>query len=206
MQSVTVTAATALNDSNPQVGVQFSSDDLINLPENVRSHGSNELLIASSSPGVSGSSPDYGNPNNISLGGGRPDTNPIIVDGMNSTMGVNGTYGLIPTPDSTQELQVFSLLGAVWPVGWRRDHHNDQVWNRELPWQPVRVSLRPEPRGAGLLYRSRNSEAEECLQLLWRISGRTCHCAKALRWTPPQAVLLYRLGRHAAGQGSDVEH
>ncbi len=108
-QSVTVEATgTALNDVNSQIGTEFGSSDLINLPENIGTHGAEELLLAAQVPGVSSTSPDYGNPNNISLGGGRPDTNPIIVDGMNSTMGVNGTYGLVPTPDSTEELQVLT--------------------------------------------------------------------------------------------------
>jgi hypothetical protein len=108
-EAITVNAqGTALNDTNPQIGNQFGSNDLINLPENIGTHGAEELLLSAQVPGVSSTSPDYGNPNNISLGGGRPDTNPIIVDGLPSNMGVDDTYGLVPTPDSTEELQVLT--------------------------------------------------------------------------------------------------
>ncbi len=108
-QTVTVNAAgTALNDTNAQIGNQIGSSDLVNLPENIGTHGAEELLLSAQVPGVSSTSPDYSNPNNISLGGGRPDTNPIIVDGLPSNMGVNDTYGLVPTPDSTEELQVLT--------------------------------------------------------------------------------------------------
>ena len=108
-QEVTVTAnGTALNDTNPQIGNQLGSSDMINLPESVSSHGAEELLLASTVPGVASTSPDYSNPNNISLGGSRPDTNPIIIDGLPSNMGVNDTYGLVPTPESTEELQVLT--------------------------------------------------------------------------------------------------
>lgn len=111
LQAITVTAqSTVLNDVNPQIGTQFGSDDLVNLPEAmVGSNGSSqEFLLAAQVPGAAGSSSDYSNPNNISIGGGRPDTNPIIIDGLPSNMGVDGTYGLVPTPDSTEELQVLT--------------------------------------------------------------------------------------------------
>lgn len=108
-QVITVKAnSTNLNVTNPQVGTQLGNSDLINLPESIGTHGAEELLLAAQSPGVSGSNSDYGNPNNFSLGGGRPDSNPIIVDGLPSNMGVNDTYGLVPTPDSTEELQVLT--------------------------------------------------------------------------------------------------
>lgn len=110
-QSIRVTVkATSLNDVNPQIGSQFGSSDLVNLPESIAgSNGSSqEFLLAAQVPGAAGSSSDYSNPNNISLGGGRPDTNPIIIDGLPSNMGVDDTYGLVPTPDSTQELQVLT--------------------------------------------------------------------------------------------------
>jgi Carboxypeptidase regulatory-like domain/TonB-dependent Receptor Plug Domain len=108
-QTVTVSAeGTTLNETNAQIGNSIGSSDLVNLPESIGTHGAEELLLAAQVPGVSSTSTDYGNPNNISLGGGRPDTNPIIVDGLPSNMGVNDTYGLVPTPDSTQELQVLT--------------------------------------------------------------------------------------------------
>ena len=106
---VTVTdAATSLNATNSQVGGELSTAELIDLPESTGTKGANEFLITKSFAGVSSTSQDYSNVNNVSLGGGRPVTNPIIIDGLPSNMGVDGTYGLIPTPDSTEELQVLT--------------------------------------------------------------------------------------------------
>jgi hypothetical protein len=106
---VTVTgAAASLNETNPQVGGELSTQELIDLPEVTGTHGANEFLITKTFAGVSSTSQDYSNVNNLSLGGGRPVTNPLIIDGLPSNMGVDGTYGLIPTPDSTEELQVLT--------------------------------------------------------------------------------------------------
>jgi hypothetical protein len=106
---ITVTgAASALNDTNPQVGGELSTQELIDLPESTSTKGANEFLITKTFAGASSTSQDYSNVNNLSLGGGRPVSNPIIIDGLPSNMGVDGTYGLIPTPDSTEELQVLT--------------------------------------------------------------------------------------------------
>jgi hypothetical protein len=101
-------AATSLNDTNPQVGGELSTQELIDLPEETGTKGANEFLITKTFAGASSTSQDYSNVNNLSLGGGRPVSNPIIIDGLPSNMGVDGTYGLIPTPDSTEELQVLT--------------------------------------------------------------------------------------------------
>jgi hypothetical protein len=101
-------SAISLNDTNPQVGGQLSNSELVDLPEVTNTHGANEFLITKTFAGISSTSQDYSNVNNLSLGGGRPDTNPIIIDGLPSNMGVDGTYGLVPTPDSTEELQVLT--------------------------------------------------------------------------------------------------
>lgn len=106
---VTVNAAeTSLNATNPQVGGELSTQELIDLPEVTNTHGANEFLITKTFAGVSSTSQDYSNVNNLTLGGGRPVTNPLIIDGLPSNMGVDGTYGLVPTPDSTEELQVLT--------------------------------------------------------------------------------------------------
>ncbi len=106
-QSIVVSgAATSLNRTNSQIGGQIGNTDLIDLPEQIGQNGPNEFTMAKVFPGVSGSSSDYSNVNDIAFGGGRPVTNPIIVDGLPSNMGVDNTYGLTPTPDSTQELQI----------------------------------------------------------------------------------------------------
>lgn len=108
-QVITVTGAeSSLNATNPQVGGELSTSELIDLPEVTSTHGANEFLITKTFAGVSSTSQDYSNVNNLTLGGGRPDTNPIIIDGLPSNMGVDGTYGLVPTPDSTEELQVLT--------------------------------------------------------------------------------------------------
>jgi hypothetical protein len=106
---ITVTdAASSLNATNPQVGGELSTQELIDLPEETSTKGANEFLITKTFAGASSTSQDYSNVNNLSLGGGRPVSNPIIIDGLPSNMGVDGTYGLIPTPDSTEELQVLT--------------------------------------------------------------------------------------------------
>jgi Carboxypeptidase regulatory-like domain len=108
-QIVTVNSAvTSLNDTNPQIGGELSTQELIDLPESTGSKGANEFLITKTFAGASSTSQDYSNVNNLSLGGGRPVSNPIIIDGLPSNMGIDGTYGLIPTPDSTEELQVLT--------------------------------------------------------------------------------------------------
>jgi len=102
--SIVVTdTAVDVNKVSPDIGTHLASDDLINLPES-----GSEFTIIKIFPGMSGSSPNYSNINNISLAGGRPDTNPIIVDGLPSNMAADDTYGLVPTPDSTEELQVLT--------------------------------------------------------------------------------------------------
>jgi hypothetical protein len=101
-------AATSLNAANPQIGGELSNGELIDLPENTSTKGANEFLITKVFAGASSTSQDYSNVNNLSLGGGRPVSNPIIIDGLPSNMGVDGTYGLIPTPDSTEELQTLT--------------------------------------------------------------------------------------------------
>jgi len=98
----------SLNTFNSQVGGELSTQELIDLPESTGTKGANEFLITKTFVGAASSSQDYSNVNNLSLGGGRAGTNPIIIDGLPSNMGIDGTYGLIPTPDSTEELQVLT--------------------------------------------------------------------------------------------------
>ena len=70
---ITVNSAeTSLNDTNPQVGGELSTQELIDLPEVTSTHGANEFLITKTFAGVSSTSQDYSNVNNLSLGGGRP--------------------------------------------------------------------------------------------------------------------------------------
>ena len=106
-QSVTVTAtAPQIDRESAAVGATVENSDLVKYPESIGSHGPTELVLIKIFPGMSGSSPTYSNPNNISETGGRPDTTPIIIDGLPSNMGADNTYGLVPTPDTTGEMQV----------------------------------------------------------------------------------------------------
>src|ERR1700733_10526606 len=106
---ITVTdAVSSLNSTNSQIGGELSTQELIDLPESIGTKGANEFLITKTFAGAASTSQDYSNVNNLSLGGGRTGTNPIIIDGLPSNMGIDGTYGLIPTPDSTEELQVLT--------------------------------------------------------------------------------------------------
>jgi hypothetical protein len=108
-QSISVAAtATQLNRVSSDIGGEVGKDDLLNLPEAFSTHGASVLNLVSIFAGVASSSADYSNPNNVSLGGGRPDTVPIIIDGLPSNMGADNTYGLVPTPDSTEQLQVLT--------------------------------------------------------------------------------------------------
>ncbi len=108
-QVVTVNAAaTQLNRVSSQIGAEIGHSDLVNLPEQIGSNGPRELVMARIFPGVGGTSADYSNPNNLTLGGGRPVSNTIITDGLPSTMTIDNTYGFVPTPDSTEELQVLT--------------------------------------------------------------------------------------------------
>ena len=101
-------AASTLDATDAQISGQLSGTELVDLPESTSSKGANEFLITKTFAGASSTSQDYSNVNNLSLGGGRPVSNPIIIDGLPSNMGTDGTYGLIPTPDSTEELQVLT--------------------------------------------------------------------------------------------------
>ncbi|HTV53580.1 MAG TPA: TonB-dependent receptor [Terriglobia bacterium] len=107
-QIVTVKAtATELNRISGTIGGTISSTDLVQLPQNVGTHGGSALNNVKVFAGLSSSSPNYGNPNNISYGGGLAVNTPIITDGLISN--VNGfTYGFVPTPNSTEELQVLT--------------------------------------------------------------------------------------------------
>jgi hypothetical protein len=103
-QSVTVTeTAVDINKVTPDIGTHMTGEDLVNLPD-----AGSEFNMIKIFPGMSSTSQSYGNINNVSMGGGRPDTNPIIIDGLPSNMGADNTYGLVPTPDSTEELQVLT--------------------------------------------------------------------------------------------------
>ncbi len=108
MRWPTAGTETTLNETNSAVGGELSNNELVDLPEVTNTHGANEFLITKTFAGVSSTSQDYSNINNASFGGGRPVTNPLIIDGLPSNMGVDGTYGLVPTPDSTEELQVLT--------------------------------------------------------------------------------------------------
>jgi hypothetical protein len=91
-QSVIVTAtAPQVGRESAVIGASISNADLLKFPESIGSHGPNELTYVKIFPGMSGSSPSYSNTNNLSIGGGRADSTPIIEDGLPSNMGVDNT-------------------------------------------------------------------------------------------------------------------
>src|SRR5215471_8960979 len=107
-ESVQVSAsATQLNTVSPEIGHVLESESLINVPLAAsNSRGRSPVLLAKLVPGVSSTS--YGNINNFSLGGGRPVTNEIMVDGLPTTNPSDQTYTLTPSPDSVQEMKVLT--------------------------------------------------------------------------------------------------
>ncbi len=109
-QTVTVEATgTQVNRVSSEISGEIGHEDLINLPESISSHGASALGMLLVFPGLSGSSPDYSNLNDNSFAGGRPDTVPIIIDGLPSNMGADNTYGFVPSPYSAEELQVLTV-------------------------------------------------------------------------------------------------
>jgi hypothetical protein len=107
-ESVQVSAtAVQLNTVSPEIGHVVESESLVNVPLAAsNSRGRSPVLLAKLVPGVSSTS--YGNINNFSLGGGRPVTNEIMVDGLPTTNPSDQTYTLTPSPDAVQEMKVLT--------------------------------------------------------------------------------------------------
>lgn len=81
-----------------------------NLPEVVNpSRGRSPFLLAKLLPGVTSTSSNNSNINNFSFGGGRPDTNEILIYGVPTTNPSDNTYTFTPSPDSVDEFKVVTF-------------------------------------------------------------------------------------------------
>jgi hypothetical protein len=109
-QRVTVSATgTQLSRVSAEIGGQVMNTDLVQLPQQVSSHGGSVLQVAPIFPGMSGVSPCYGNPADYSIGGGLTANVPVITDGLPSNRFSSGDiYAFVPSPESTDELQVLT--------------------------------------------------------------------------------------------------
>ncbi len=107
-QNITVTAkATELNEVSGQTTGEVMNTDLVELPQQVGSHGGSALQIVPIFPGMSGASPSYSEPADYSIAGGLSANIPIITDGLPSNRYSSGDiYALVPTSESTDEIQV----------------------------------------------------------------------------------------------------
>lgn len=109
-ESVEVTAAgSQLNFDTPEIAHNVGSEQLENVPEVTNSgRGRSPFLLAKLLPGVVSTSANNSNINNFSFGGGRPDTNEILIDGLPTTNPSDNTYTFTPSPDSVDEFKVIT--------------------------------------------------------------------------------------------------
>jgi hypothetical protein len=116
-ENVSVSGAVdQVNYSSPEIGHSVTAEQLVNLPlVATPSRGRSPLLLAKLLPGVTSTSSSNSNINNFSFGGGRPNTNEILIDGLPTTNPSDNTYTLTPSPDSLQEFRVVtSPFSAEW--------------------------------------------------------------------------------------------
>ncbi len=109
-ESVEVTAAASqVNYDSPEIAHVVGAEQLANVPELASSsRGRSPFLLAKLLPGVVSTSSNNGNINNFSFGGGRPDTNEILIDGLPTTNPSDNTYTFTPSPDSVDEFKVIT--------------------------------------------------------------------------------------------------
>ena len=105
---VQVTASnTSLNYDSPEISSTLTSEQVGELPIiGGQSRGRSPYLLAVLAPGTTSTSNSENNVNNFSLGGGRPVTNEILIDGLPSTNPSDNTYTYTPSPESVEELKI----------------------------------------------------------------------------------------------------
>lgn len=101
-------SATELNEVSSEIGDVIDQERLTELPLQTGSNGRSPLLLAKLSPGVTSTSANNSNINNFSLGGGRPVSNEILVDGLPTTNPSDETYTLTPAPEALSEMKVIT--------------------------------------------------------------------------------------------------
>ncbi len=110
-EKVEVTAsASEVDYDSPEGAYDVGSKQLENIPEVVNpGRGRSPFLLAKLLPGVTSTSSNNSNINNFSFGGGRPDTNEILIDGLPTTNPSDNTYTFTPSPDSVDEFKVVTF-------------------------------------------------------------------------------------------------
>lgn len=102
--------ATELNYDSPEGAYGVGSVQMQNIPEIVNpGRGRSPFLLSKLLPGVTSTSSNNSNINNFSFGGGRPDTNEILIDGLPTTNPSDNTYTFTPSPDSVDEFKVVTF-------------------------------------------------------------------------------------------------
>ncbi|MCU1324133.1 MAG: TonB-dependent receptor, plug [Acidobacteriaceae bacterium] len=97
-----------LNEISSEIGDIIDKERLTELPLMTGSNGRSPLLLAKLSPGVSSTSANNSNINAFSMGGGRPVTNEILVDGLPTTNPSDETYTLTPAPEALSQMKVIT--------------------------------------------------------------------------------------------------
>ncbi|MBV8906516.1 MAG: carboxypeptidase regulatory-like domain-containing protein, partial [Acidobacteriia bacterium] len=109
-EAVEVTdVASEVNYDSPEIAHNVGTEQLENVPEVTDpGRGRSPFLLAKLLPGVTSTSSTNSNINNFSFGGGRPDTNEILIDGLPTTNPSDNTYTFTPSPDSLSEFKVIT--------------------------------------------------------------------------------------------------
>lgn len=97
-----------LNEISSEIGDVIDKERLTELPLVTGSNGRSPLLLAKLSPGVTSTSSNNSNINAFSLGGGRPVTSEILVDGLPTTNPSDETYTLTPAPEALSQMKVIT--------------------------------------------------------------------------------------------------
>lgn len=104
-----VASASQVNFESPEIAQVIGAEQLENIPEVVNpGRGRSPFLLAKLLHGVVSTSSTNSNINNFSFGGGRPDTNEILIDGLPTTNPSDNTYTFTPSPDSVDEFKVIT--------------------------------------------------------------------------------------------------
>ena len=102
-----VATDTSVNYDSPEISTTLTSEEVEELPIITQTgRGRSPYLLAVLAPGTTSTSNSNNNVNNFSLGGGRPVTNEILIDGLPSTNPSDNTYTYTPSPESIEELKV----------------------------------------------------------------------------------------------------
>jgi hypothetical protein len=107
-ETVSVAATdTSVDFDSPEISSTLTGEQVQDLPTVTQTgRGRSPYLLAVLAPGTTSSKDAENNVNNFSLGGGRPVTNEILIDGLPSTNPSDNTYTYTPSPESIEELKI----------------------------------------------------------------------------------------------------